>query len=342
MRNILLLINTGSPDHHDKKSARRYLRQFLSDKRVIQMPAIFRFLLVNMIIVPFRAAKSSALYRRLWTDDGAPLKNHTVKLVETINSTHSQFYATYAAMRYGNPSIESILEIIESQNPDKITVMPLYPHYTAASTGTAIAEVNRCISKWKTKPIINFITEFYAHHRFLDLFADNIRKYNPHSYDHIIFSYHGLPLKNIKNDDKELIENNISLNYTDSCHETTRLLVEKLNLDTDTYTSSFQSRMSKRWLTPFTDSIIASLAHKGAKRILVIAPSFVADCLETTVEIEQDYSALFKKLGGEKLTLVHSLNHSARWADAVVEIAMRSKKEETLNTYSHNNAYTIR
>jgi ferrochelatase len=321
MKDILLLINTGSPDHHDQKSVKRYLRQFLCDKRVIQMPAVFRFLLVNLIIVPFRASKSSKLFRRVWSEEGSPLKSHTSKLVGIINDRSNRYHAVYGAMRYGNPSIESVMSIIREQAPDRLTVMPLYPHYTAATTGSAIAEVKRWLGRWNHQPQLKLITEFYNHPSFIKLFAERIGSHNPLSYDYIIFSYHGLPVRNIRNDAKELKEFKIPLNYTDSCHETTRLLAERLNLEPGTYSSSFQSRMSSRWLTPFTDDLITSLAQRGLKRILVIAPSFVADCLETIVEIEQDYKLHFISHGGKELTMVHSLNHSPQWADAVVEIA---------------------
>ncbi len=327
MNKILLLINTGSPDSPDRKDVRRYLRQFLTDKRVVQLPWLLRQILVNMIIVPFRAGKSARLYNRLWTSDGSPLKHNMNELIKEISKKESGFDAVYDAMRYGNPSISETLKEIKSKNPERIVVMPLFPHYTAATTGSAIEEVKQSLRKLNYNPDIEYITEFYNHPLFISIISKNIENKKHKNYDHIIFSYHGLPLKNIKNDDYELKINNIKLNYAEACHETTRLISEKLNLMEGSFTTTFQSRMGRRWLAPFADEVIKSLAMSGIKRVLVVAPSFVADCLETTIEIEQDYNEMFKQHGGEELTMVQSLNHSTEWADAIPLITKSPKNE---------------
>ncbi len=331
MKRVLLLINTGTPDRADRNAVGRYLREFLNDKRVIQMPRLLRLMLVNLIIIPFRVKKSTALYRRLWTADGSPLLVYLNRLVDLVARRSSHFQQVYGAMRYGNPSIKSVLADIQSTMPDELVVMPLFPQYASATTGSVAEEVMRVISRWPVIPTVRFVQHFYQHEVFINLFASRIESFQPHTFDHIVFSYHGLPLKHLSDQHPSHDPKQCSCSeampahgrycYRAACYETTHQLIARLALDPARTTTSFQSRLTRNWLSPFSDEVIFDLARQGKRRILVVAPSFVADCLETIIEIEQDYKALFVEHGGDELVMVQSLNDSPDWADAIIEIA---------------------
>ena len=329
-RKALLVINLGTPDRPEKKDVRRYLRQFLNDHRVIDIPWLAQKLLVNFIIIPFRVANSTRLYKMLWTTEGSPLKVYLDRLTEKLRTRLEGKYHIYKAMRYQKPDLKVTLEKIYTDNIDELIVFPMFPQYASSSTGSVADKVFTIVKKWEAFPQIRLISNFYSHPAFISAFANKILQYNPSGYEHIIFSYHGLPVRHIHkihpgiNCENCICENEMTsfgtFCYKATCYETTRLLTSKLNILKSRYTVSFQSRLSKNWLTPFTDKLILELAQKGTKRILCVAPSFVADCLETTVEIEYEYHELFKKYGGEQLTLVKSLNDSNEWVDAIAEI----------------------
>lgn len=328
---VLLLVNTGTPDKPEVKEVRRFLSEFLNDKRVIDLPWLFRKVLVNLIIVPFRAPKSAKLYRRLWTDKGSPLlynlDNLVIKVQEKLNSE----YSVYGVMRYGNPALADILKVLENSPPEQLVIFPLYPHYASSTTGSVIELTASIIKTWNVIPEIRFVGQFYSHPVYLDIMADHIRKYDPEKFDHVLFSYHGLPLSHIQkihpdsDCNKCTCDESFPLDgtfcYKAVCYETTRLLSSKLDLPAEKFSTSFQSRLTKNWLDPFTDETLINLARSGRKRVLVIAPSFVADCLETTIEIKEEYQALFKNEGGEELVLVESLNENDEWVDSLIRIS---------------------
>ena len=329
-KKAILLANIGTPDSPKSKDVRKYLSEFLNDKRVITLPFVLRKLLVNGIIVPFRTKKSSQLYEKLWTEKGSPLLYYSNELLQKVQRKLENNYKAYFGMRYGNPSLKSALENIKNDNPDEIIILPLFPQYASSTTESVFDFVKSQMKKWKNKPEINFIPQFYNNPDFIKSFSQQILKYDLSKYDHIIFSYHGLPLSHINKIHPEVDSEECSCIhempdygnhcYKATCYHTTRLLVNELGIKSQDYSVSFQSRLTKNWLSPFTDQIILDLAKKGVKKILVIAPSFVTDCLETIVEIEDEYRELFLKNNGEKLTLVESLNSSDNWAETIVKI----------------------
>ncbi len=329
-RTALLLINLGTPDAPTIKSVRRYLSQFLNDKQVITVPWLFRKLLVNLFIIPFRLKNSTRLYRQLWTPEGSPLAIYIKLLKEKLQKKVDPSTTVYAAMRYQHPSLKSTLDDIHKEKFDRLLVLPLFPQFATSSTGSTINEVNRIVKKWTIRPDVRFITSFYNHPGFIDAFYTRIRSYKPETYDFIIFSFHGLPNSHIAKAHGEKTMDNCRCEtdlaehgqfcYRAACYHTARLLAEHLSLSTDQYGITFQSRLSKNWLSPFTDQMLIELAGKGYKRVLIVAPAFVADCLETIVEIGIEYKQLFIAHGGEQLTLVESLNAEDYWVEGVQKI----------------------
>ena len=330
----VLLINLGTPEKPKKKEVRRYLFEFLNDKRVIDLPWLTRKLLVNSIIIPFRVGKSTRLYKRLWTANGSPLLYYLNNLASKLEKRLSAQFHVYKAMRYGQPSLSDALKQLKSKQYASIIIIPLFPQYASSTTGSIIEKVFNVMSKWEAIPSISIINQFYKHPDFLEVYAALIMQYNPEQYDHVIFSYHGLPYRQINKihpcrDCQECtcekkMPDDGSLCYKATCYETTRLLAKNTNIPDNKLITGFQSRLSKNWLSPFTDKIIIDLAEKGAKKILITAPSFVADCLETIVELEFEYQNLFKKHGGEKLTLVKSLNDSDNWVACLANMISKN------------------
>ena len=329
-KSAVLLINIGTPDSPDTKSVRKYLFQFLNDKRVIDLPFVIRKLLVNVVIVPFRAPKSAELYKILWQEEGSPLLVYTNRFVDILNKEHSKNYDFYTAMRYGNPSLKSVLDQIKDKNYDSIILFPMFPQYASSTTGSLLEFAMKEISKWYVIPEIHSVNQFYNDNNFIDAFTDNIQTCNYSDYDHIIFSYHGLPINQVENVHPGTSEFGCKCDivmpdhgkycYKATCYETTRLLAAKLELSDSDYSVGFQSRLTDKWLHPFTDELIIKKAELGVKRLLVVAPAFVTDCLETLVELEIEYAGLFKEHGGEELRLVPSLNYSEKWVKAITEI----------------------
>lgn len=337
MKKALLIINLGTPNKPSYFSVFKYLRQFLMDGRVININPILRFLLVNFVICPLRSFSSTKIYKKVWNEDtGSPLLFNTKKLSEKLKLKLPEYDVDYA-MRYQNPSIEDVLKKMLLKNPDEIIILPLFPHYAAATTGSVYEEVSRIISKQWVVPKVKFINQFYDNDKFLDAWIEKANEFNIQEYDKIIFSYHGIPNSHVDNvyensvcsdHDCELkITENNKFCYKATTYETTKLLASKLNLDKDKYIVTFQSRLTNKWLTPFTDEVLKSMPSVGNKNILVFSPAFTADCLETIIEIGDEYQELFIDAGGEILDYVPSLNFSDMWADSLIDIAnLRDKR----------------
>ena len=329
----VLLINLGTPDSPSVKDVRKYLYEFLNDPRVIDIPAIARFFLVNFIIVPFRAPKSAKIYRDLWTEKGSPILFYGKAVQAKLQNELGEKYKVELAMRYKNPSLDSVLDRMEKQNYEKLIIIPLFPQYASASTGSAVDKAMKLISKWWIIPEIKIISQFYDNEKYLDTIIEQSKKYDINNYDHILFSYHGLPVRQVDkvyqdgtlceehNCETEITEDN-KYCYKATCYATTRLLAKKLNLKVEDYTVCFQSRLDKKWLEPFSDKVVIEQAKKGAKKLLVFSPAFVADCLETTIEIGKEYQQLFEENGGEVIQLVESLNDHPMWIDALRELVL--------------------
>jgi ferrochelatase len=328
---VFIVVNTGTPERPEKKYVRRFLSEFLNDYRVIDLPWLLRKILVNLIIIPFRTPKSTALYKKLWSEEGSPLLIHLNNVSSKLSKRLGEDYTVLGAMRYGNPSLEKLLKKVKSGTVKELTVFPLYPHYASSTTGSVNDLIKKNIDILGATPAVKITGQFYSHPAFVEAFVRQVNKYDPHKYDHVLFSYHGLPLRHIQKSHPEVdlttcnCENELpehgAFCYKATCYETTRLLSKRLNLAEGSYSVSFQSRLSKNWLTPFTDKRLEELVASGKKRVLIVAPSFVADCLETIVEIGDEYKTLFKQLGGEELTLVESLNDNEDWIEAIVAIA---------------------
>lgn len=329
-KKALLIVNIGTPEKPKKKEVYHYLMTFLNDKRVIDLPWFFRKILVNLIIVPFRLSYSTKLYKKLWTQEGSPLFVYLLSLSNKLQQKLKGQYKVYKAMCYGKPNIYTVLNQIKKDNIEELILLPLFPQYASSTTGSIFEKVFKEIKKWEVIPSMRIIGQFYNHSAFINTFANQIMQYDLKSYDHIIFSYHGLPLKQInkihpnKNFKNCECEKEINIHgtkcYKATCYETTRLLARKINVSKNNFSIAFQSRFSKKWLAPFTDKLIVDLAQNDIKKILIVAPSFVADCLETIIEIGDHYETLFKKHGGEKLTLVKSLNDSDEWVNAIIKM----------------------
>jgi len=329
-KTAVILINVGTPDEPKVTAVRRYLTEFLNDRRVIDIPLVLQKILVNLIIVPFRAPKSTKLYQRLWTEKGSPLLYFSESLKDGLQNQLGSKADVFMAMRYGNPSISKALSVIHAGNYDRVIVFPQFPQYASSTNGTAIQAVIDGMRKWNTIPEVQIINQFYDHPAFLDAFAERIRSYQPDKFDHVVFSYHGLPNRHLeKNHPSESIKTcncETALPefgkfcYKATCYQTSRELAARLGLTPAQYSVSFQSRLSNNWMTPFTDQNLIERAKSGCKNILVAAPAFVADCLETTVEIGYEYKEMFAENGGEKLQMVESLNDSPAWIKAMDEI----------------------
>lgn len=335
MKKAVLLINLGTPDDPSPGKVANYLTQFLNDRRVIDIHPIARFFLVNFVIVPFRSFSSSKLYQKIWTKEGSPLLLNSVDLKNKLQQRLGNDFIVELAMRYQQPSIKNVLEKLRQQRPEKIYVLPLYPQYASSSTGSTLEEFFRLVRKWEVIPDIQTISKFYNHPAFISSLLTEAKKHNLNEYDHVIFSYHGLPERQIVKASAhyggntcrmDACCNSITKNnqycYRANCFETTRQLVKALNIPEGKYTSSFQSRLDSKWLRPFSDKVIEELAKKGMKKVLVFSPAFVADCLETIYEIGTEYDEIFKSNGGEKITLVNSLNSNDDWVEAVRQIVL--------------------
>ena len=324
------MISLGTPDSPGWFDVASYLREFLGDGRIINIPSFLRYMLVNLIIVPTRTFSSSKSYKELWTDRGSPLKYHmedlTAKVQEDLKGTHDVFYA----MRYKNPSVKNLLKELESKGYDEIILFPVFPQYSSAANGSFLEHSLKQIANWVVIPSIKTVDQFYDNDDFLSAFSENIQKFDLDAYDKIIFSYHGLPMsqldevyENGKCDDRECEDGVHGDNhhcYRAACYETTKLLVSRIGIDKSKTITSFQSRLDSKWVKPFSDKVLKQFAEEGVKNVLVVSPSFTGDCLETIIEIGDEYKELFLEKGGQKLDYVPSLNSNDSWVKCIVNI----------------------
>lgn len=327
-----MLVNLGTPDKPSRGAVYRYLKQFLLDPRVIDYPWLPRQLLVRGIIAPFRSGSSAKLYQMLWTPEGSPLKFYGERLAAGVQQILGSDYLVELGMRYQNPSIESAIHRLIQQGADQLLVLPLFPQYASATTGSVHEEVMRVLSKKQTIPEVKFINSYYDYAPMIDVFVDHARQFDLSEYDHVLFSYHGLPQRQLIKADLHnhcLQQNNCCAQigpnnrfcYSAQCHATTRAIAGKLGLSTDKFTTTFQSRLGpEKWAQPYTSEVLENLAKTGAKKLLVFSPAFVADCLETLIEIGIEYKETFEHLGGHQIDLVPSLNDDPKWIQAVADL----------------------
>ena len=333
----VLIVNLGTPDSPSVPDVRKYLREFLMDERVIDIPYANRWMLINLIIAPFRAPKSAKIYKELWRPDGSPLKIYGYSVKEKLQRVLGDKFVVELAMRYQSPSIENALKELRKQTLSEIIVVPFFPQYASASTGSVYKEVMRVIQDWEVLPEIKFINRFLDHPKFIEGFVNLGKKYlAERHFDHVVFSYHGLPERQITKGDVtgsfckfgsccDHLDARNQHCYRAQCFETTRLLVKGLGLQEGTYTTCFQSRLGKNpWIQPYTDEVIPELTKKGVKSVLAFSPAFVADCLETTIEVGEEYKEIFEKEGGEHWQLVESLNDSDIWIETLEDIVKKA------------------
>jgi len=331
----VLLVNLGTPDGPSTPQVRKYLREFLMDGRVIDIPYWSRWLLVNLVIAPFRAPKSAKIYSQLWEERGSPLFFYGVDVAALLQEKLGPKYVVKLGMRYQSPSINIGLEELRDAKVNKIIIVPMFPQYASASTGSVIERVMDLVKTWQTIPEIRFVTKFFENELFIKAFAENGGKYlEKEQYDHILFSYHGIPERQIL---KASQSNYCQLNdkccssynksnqrcYRAQCFETSRLLASELQIPVENYTVAFQSRLGKSpWIRPYSDQVIAEWPKKGIKRVLVFSPSFIADCLETTIEGGEEFKEIFEEAGGKKWQLVESLNDSQKWVECLENMVL--------------------
>lgn len=335
-KKAILLINLGTPDQASVPDVRRYLDEFLMDRRVIDIPTLRRAFVVKGIIVPFRAASSTKIYKEIWDDEtGSPLMYYSIRQQQLLQEQLGDEYHVELAMRYQNPSIESALENLQKMMVDSIRIIPLFPQYASATNGSVIDKVMEIMRKWETFPELSFVNQFYDDELMLDTFVENAKAHGLENYDHFLFSYHGLPIRQLKKVDPNnthdcehdecrvrITEDN-KFCYLAQSYATTRLLAERMGITSADYTVCFQSRLGKTpWIQPYTSDVLKEVAAKGKKRLLVLCPAFVADCLETIYEIGIEYAEEFTELGGEKVQLVESLNDHPKWIESLRRMAL--------------------
>jgi len=330
----VLLINLGTPDAPDTQSVRTYLREFLNDPRVIDINPVGRALLLNLIILPFRPAKSAEAYAKVWTEAGSPLLVHGRDLQNKLAKELGTEWIVELGMRYGNPSIESALMRLLQQDIARVVVVPLFPQYSSAASGSALQKTQELMSQLNNVPPVTTLDAFYEDPAFTSAFVDvakaELETFKP---DHVLFSYHGLPERHMRNSDTTgahcLVKDNCCAEigpanrycYRAQCFATTRALAEGLNLAADAHSVAFQSRLGRDpWIKPYTDLVLPELARKGVKRLAVMCPAFVADCLETLEEIGLRAKEQWKEEGGEDLILIPSLNAHPSWVTGLAQM----------------------
>ncbi len=327
MKNAILLVNLGSPDSYAVKDVRRYLGEFLMDERVIDFPHWFRSFLIKGIILNTRPKKSAAAYKSIWWDEGSPLMVLSKRLHTAVQKETELPVAL--GMRYGSPSIYDAIKGLQDDNPDleNISLIPLYPHYAMSSYETVVVKAREVVEEHFSHLTMMVKKPFYDDPAYLEVLSKSLEDALPKDYDQILFSYHGIPERHILKGD---VSKAHCLNVANCCQkdspvqqfcyrhqtvDTTRRVAEKLNLDKSKYSTSFQSRLGPiQWLTPYTDKTIEDFAKNGVKKLVVLCPAFVSDCLETIEEIGEEARESFLEHGGEEFTLVPCLNDQSDWA----------------------------
>ncbi len=335
----VLLVNLGTPDSPSVADVRKYLREFLMDRRVIDIPFLSRFFLVNLIIAPFRGPKSAKIYKELWTDRGSPLKFYGHEVEALLQTALGSDYKVILAMRYQNPSIKVALDQFKNSGIHKLVVLPMFPQYASASTGSVYEAVMDEIKNWELIPELNFIDSYPTEPDVIKAFAEIGKTYMvAKNYDHYVFTYHGLPERQITKSDCtgkclqditccDTLHDHNRLCYRAQCFATTRALVKALEIPEGKYSVTFQSRLGRDpWIKPYTDFLIKDLPSMGKKNVLAFVPSFVADCLETTIEVGEEYKELFMEHGGETWDMVPSLNSHPLWVNALKNMAIKYSK----------------
>ena len=330
-KNGVLLVNLGSPDEPTTGAVRRYLREFLGDPRVLDMSSIGRALLLNLVILPFRPRRSAAAYEKVWTPEGSPLIANGRALRDGLRKALGDDWSVELAMRYGTPTIERAVARLADADVERIVVVPLFPQYASASTGSALEAVYCAAAERWNVPPLDVLPSFYAEPGYIAAMAAVARELPEEKLpDHVLISFHGLPERQIRKSDAtgahcfasesccDAIGPANRFCYRAQCAATARALAQALGLGSEHWTMSFQSRLGRTpWIKPYTDEVLPQLYERGFRRLAVVCPSFVADCLETIEEIGIRAQEQWLALGGEDLVLIPCVNAHPTWIDVV-------------------------
>ena len=325
-KNAVLLVNLGSPDSATVPDVRTYLREFLSDDRVIDSPKPIQQFVLNCFILPTRPKRSAKAYEKVWTDQGSPLIV-TSRNVQTLLQDRIDDHVELA-MRYGNPSIPRTIEKLKSKDIDRLLLIPLYPHYAMSSYETVVVKVMEEIAEKMPELDVRTVQPFYDEPDYIEALYQSAKSYLETEYDHLLFSYHGIPLRHLTKADsskahcqvvKDCCTNCSPVHatcYKAQCIATTNAFVKRAGIPANKYSVSFQSRLGREpWLEPYTDQVLPQLVEQGKKRLLVMTPAFVSDCLETLEEIAMEGKEEFLEAGGESFHAIPCLNEHPAWID---------------------------
>lgn len=338
MKTGVLLLNLGTPDSPSTGDVRKYLREFLMDPKVIDINPVGRWFLINCIIAPLRAPKSAKLYESIWTKEGSPLLIYGEQLKAKLAVALGEDYVVSFGMRYQKPSMKNALLELKNQRVDRIIAIPLYPQYSSAATGSTIDAIRKLEKEIPDLPQIKIIDRFHHLPEYMDAVVVTAKNFDHTAYDHVLFSFHGIPERQITKTSVEFGDGKCSFGsccdvitdknkycYRANCIQTAKTLAARLNIPADRYTICFQSRLGRTpWLQPFSDQVVIDLAKQGKKKLLAFSPAFVADCLETIHEIAVEYDELLREHGGEKVQLVPSLNSNEVWVDGLKKIVQQN------------------
>ncbi len=301
MKSGVLLINLGTPQASSRRAVRDYLAEFLSDRRVVELPAWFWQPLLKCVILPLRAPRSALLYQSIWMDEGSPLAVYSQRLADKLQINLGEAYKVVLAMRYGQPSIEAGIHTLLAAGVSSITVLPLYPQYSAATTASCFDKVSQLLQQTRLIPHVRFIASYFYYPLYIEALVKQLKKYRLESNDYLLFSFHGLPQRCVELGDP----------YQQQCVTTVRLIAERLQLAADDYQIVFQSRFGgAKWLQPYCDEVLQQLPARGITEVSIICPGFAVDCLETLEEISERYRSIFLKAGGKRFNYIPALNDS--------------------------------
>lgn len=323
----ILLLNIGSPSSFEREDVARYLKKFLMDERVIDIPFIFRWILVHLLIVPRRSGASAENYKKVWLEaEGSPLIAYSRRFAKKLQFCLGENFVTRIAMRYSNPSIEESILELEEEGVDSYIVVPMFPQYAEATTGSAIVATQEILKRLGIKKPVQYVESFYDLRPFIDSAANIALKENPNiKNDFVLFSFHGLPerqiLKNPKcKIDYKCCESNSHGCYLAQCLKTAALLATTLGLEKKQWMVTFQSRLGReKWLEPSTEKTLSELPKKGFKNVTILSPSFVADCIETIEELGMGGKEVFLENGGEGYHLISCVNDDSEWVQGFAE-----------------------
>ncbi len=316
--NAIVLVNLGTPDEPSRKAVRRYLKQFLSDPRVVEIPSKVWWFILNFFILPFRSGQSAAKYRTIWTREGSPLKVHTAKqaalLGKQLAEREHENVKVVMAMRYGSPSLPEVLDQLKAEHVERIVVLPAYPQYSGTTTASVWDAVYAYFGKIRNVPELRLVKHYHDHEGYIEALRERVESYwETHGRGQkLVMSFHGIPKRTLLLGDPYFCE----------CHKTARLLAVALGMGADEYIVTFQSRFGKaEWLQPYTAPTVQELARQGIERVDVICPGFTSDCLETLEEINMEVRHDFEAAGGKEFHYIPCLNDSPAWITGLAEIA---------------------